>query len=177
MNSVNARPQAAWAPFQRADFQRVSPILFTLLALTLFTLLLPSCLHAQGNYVYVNHQDVANSISAFSVSATGTLSQAPGSPYPTGGVGTTGTCPGVDRITIGGAANTLYVSNSGDQTITAMKINPASGALTAVAGSPFAGGLTLDSCQGISLAATPDGRFLMASSNGTINTFAIAADG
>src|SRR5258708_18050386 len=107
MSFVNARSQAAWAPFQRTASEGVARILFTLLALTLFTLLLPSCLHAQGNYVYVNHQDVANSISAFSVSATGTLSQAPGSPYPTGGVGTTSTCPGVDRITIGGAAHTL----------------------------------------------------------------------
>jgi len=38
-------------------------------------------------------------------------------------------------------------------------------------------GLTLDLCQGISLAATPDGAFLMASSNGQIQTFAIGAGG
>src|SRR5205807_1607856 len=104
MSFANTRSQAAWATFQRTAV--------SLLALTLFTLLLPSCLHAQGNYVYVNHQDVANSISAFSVSATGTLTQIPGSPYTTVGAGTTISCPGIDRITTGGGANTLYVSNS-----------------------------------------------------------------
>ena len=44
-------------------------------------------------------------------------------------------------------------------------------------GSPFASGLTLDSCAGISLAATPDGHFLMASSNGQIKTFSVAVNG
>jgi len=55
----------------------------------------------------------------------------------------------------------LFVTNTLDLTISAMQINPASGGLTAVAGSPFASSLTLDACQGISLAATPDGKFLM----------------
>src|SRR6185503_15132053 len=59
----------------------------------------------------------------------------------------------------------------------AFTIDPASGALTAAAGSPFASGLTLDACSGISLAATPDGNYLMASSNGQIKTFSIGAGG
>ena len=134
-------------------------------------------LHAQGNYVYVNNQDVANSISGFAVSPTGALSQVPGSPYFTGGIGSTTTCIGLDRITISAPQNLLFVSNSGDQTISVFQINPATGALTAAAGSPVPSGLTLDLCQGISLAATPDGAFLMASSNGQIQTFAIGAGG
>jgi len=140
-------------------------------------LLSPAALHAQGNYVYVNNQDVANSISGFVVSATGGLSLIPGSPYLTGGIGSTTTCIGLDRIIISAPQNLLFVSNSGDQTISVFQINPATGALTAAAGSPVPSGLTLDLCQGISLAATPDGAFLMASSNGQIQTFAIGAGG
>jgi len=140
-------------------------------------LLSPAALHAQGNYVYVNNQDVANSIIGYSVSATGSLSPVPGSPYLTGGAGSTTTCIGLDRIAISAPQNLLFVSNSGDQTISVFQINPATGALTAAAGPPALSGLTLDSCQGISLAATPDGAFLMASSNGQIQTFAIGAGG
>src|SRR6478736_1405842 len=68
--------------------------------LLVLILLSPLALHAQGNYVYVNNQDVANSISGFAVSATGSLSPVPGSPYLTGGVGSTTTCIVLDRITI-----------------------------------------------------------------------------
>ncbi|HEX3587000.1 MAG TPA: MBG domain-containing protein [Candidatus Angelobacter sp.] len=145
--------------------------------LLVLILLSPLALHAQGNYVYVNNQGVANSISGFAVSSTGALSPVPGSPYLTGGVGSTTTCIGLDRITISAPQNLLFVSNSGDQTISVFQINAATGALTAAAGSPMPSGLTLDQCQGISLAATPDGAFLMASSNGQIQTFAIGAGG
>ena len=131
----------------------------------------------RGNYVYVNNQDIANSISGFAVSSTGSLTPIPGSPYLTGGIGSTTTCIGLDRITISAPQNLLFVSNSGDQTISVFQIDPATGALTAAAGSPVPSGLTLDACQGISLAATQDGAFLMASSNGQIQTFAIGAGG
>jgi uncharacterized repeat protein (TIGR01451 family) len=145
--------------------------------LLILILLSPAMAHAQGNYVYVNNQDVANSISGFAVSSTGSLSPVPGSPYLTGGIGSTTTCIGLDRIIVSAPQNLLFVSNSGDQTISVFQINSASGSLTAAAGSPVPSGLTLDLCQGISLAATPDGAFLMASSNGQIQTFAIGAGG
>ena len=45
--------------------------------LLILILLSPAMAHAQGNYVYVNNQDVANSISGFAVSSTGSLSQFP----------------------------------------------------------------------------------------------------
>lgn len=137
-------------------------------------LLLPLGLHAQ-NYVYVtNRTTTSNSVSAFAVDAGGVLTAVPGSPFSTGGAGADVLCAAVDRITINAARNLLFVANSGDQSISVMRINPATGALAAVAGSPFASGLTLDSCAGISLAATPNGNFLMASSNGTIETFNVA---
>src|SRR3954471_6837320 len=94
-------------------------------AFLLILILLSPMAHAQGNYVYVNNQDVANSISGFAVSSTGALSAVPGSPYLTGGIGSTTTCIGLDRITISAPQNLLFVSNSGDQTISIFQINPA----------------------------------------------------
>ncbi|MBZ5533572.1 MAG: beta-propeller fold lactonase family protein [Acidobacteriia bacterium] len=155
-------------------------LVLTSLALCAFAALafvLPAAAQAPGNYVYVNNQTVANSVNAYSVSSTGALSPLPGSPYATGGVGANVLCYGLNRITISGANNLLFVANTGNQTISVFQINPATGALTPAAGSPFASGLTLDSCQGLSLAVTPDGAFLMASSNGLINTFSVAANG
>ncbi|MFI5106308.1 MAG: beta-propeller fold lactonase family protein, partial [Terriglobales bacterium] len=138
---------------------------------------LPAAAQAPGNYVYVNNQTVANSVNAYSVSSTGALTPLPGSPYATGGVGANVLCYGLNRITVSGVKNLMFVANTGNQTISVFQINPATGALTPAAGSPFASGLTLDSCQGLSLAVTPDGAFLMASSNGVINTFSVAANG
>jgi uncharacterized repeat protein (TIGR01451 family) len=144
----------------------------------ILALLLPLGLQAQTNYVYVNNRTAtSNSISAFSVDTGGLLTAVPGSPFSSGGIGANVSCSAVDRITVNGTKNLMFVANSGDQTISVLQIAPATGALTAIAGSPFASGLTLDSCQGISLAATPNGSFLMASSNGQINTFAVAAGG
>jgi DNA-binding beta-propeller fold protein YncE len=75
------------------------------------------------------------------------------------------------------ANNLLFVANTGDRTITPFQINVTTGALTRTPGAPFASGLTADSCQGLSLAVTPDGAFLMAASNGEIRTFTVAANG
>ncbi|MGB8131953.1 MAG: MBG domain-containing protein [Candidatus Angelobacter sp.] len=173
-NGITSRP--LFLATNSTDFPQAALRLIPAFLLILI-LLSPMALYAQGNYVYVNNQDVANSISGFAVSSTGSLTLVPGSPYLTGGIGSTTTCIGLDRITISAPQNLLFVSNSGDQTISVFQINPATGALTAAGGSPFASGLTLDLCQGISLAATPDGAFLMASSNGQIQTFAIGAGG
>src|SRR5689334_5330698 len=143
--------------------------------LCLVALLCPMGLLAQ-NFTYVNNQSgVSNSIASFSVD-TGGVATSIGT-ISTGGTGATVACPGIDRITTNLASNLLFVSNGGNQTISVFRITPSTGALTAVAGSPFASGLTLDSCSGISLAATPDGHFLMASSNGQIKSFAVAPSG
>src|ERR1700738_2303485 len=149
----------------------------TALLLLMMAFLSPLSAQAQGNYVYVNNQASANTVSAYSVSAAGSLTELAGSPFSTGGVGANVVCYGLNRITLSPINNLLFVANTGNRTITSFQINPATGVLTRVAGSPFATTLTLDSCQGISLAATPDGNFLMASSNGQIQTFTIGAGG
>ena len=131
-----------------------------------------------ANFLFVNNQAAAgNSIASYSVAVDGTLTALAGSPVATGGLGANAACSSVNRLALSAGNNLLFVSNGGDRTISAFTIDPTSGALTAVAGSPFASGLTLDACSGISLSATPDGRFLMASSNGQIKTFSIGAGG
>jgi uncharacterized repeat protein (TIGR01451 family) len=139
--------------------------------------LMVTAIASAQNFVYVNNQDTANTISGFSVSSTGGLNPVPGSPFLTGGVGSTTTCYGLDRMTISTADKLLFVSNSGDQTISVFQIDSTSGFLTAAPGSPFASGLPLDACGGISLAVTADGKFLMASSGGQIQSYSISVNG
>jgi 6-phosphogluconolactonase (cycloisomerase 2 family) len=165
---------AGAAPYKEARPSARTPWRFAAL-LCLLAWLCPFALHAQ-NFAYVNNQSgVSNSIASFSVDAGGVLASL--GTVSTGGTGATVACAGIDRITVNRASNLLFVSNGGNQTISVFRITPATGALAGIVGSPFASGLTLDSCQGISLASTPDGKFLMASSNGAIKTFSIAANG
>ncbi|MBZ5520983.1 MAG: beta-propeller fold lactonase family protein, partial [Acidobacteriia bacterium] len=162
---------------QSKKHKSVGQLWLAAVLLLALALALPLGAQAQGNYLYVNNQTAQNSVNAYSVSATGALSELPGSPFSTGGPGANVVCYGLNRITVSGANNLLFVANTGNQSISAFQINPATGTLTLTAGSPFASGLTLDTCQGMSIATTPDGLFLMASSNGQINTFSIAANG
>jgi 6-phosphogluconolactonase (cycloisomerase 2 family) len=164
---------ASVARFTRATI--ATRIVIAVLAVTILALV-PVAVQAQS-YVYVNNQAATNTISAYSVSSSGSLTEIAGSPFATGGAGATSGCYGIDRMVVNAATNLLFVSNAGNQTISVMQTNAATGALTAAPGSPFAAGLTLDACSGISLAVTPDGKFLMASSNGTIKTFNVAASG
>jgi 6-phosphogluconolactonase (cycloisomerase 2 family) len=168
---------ASTSIWTKANQRNGAKLWFLTVLLLALVVVLPLHAQAQGNYVYVNNQQAANTISAYSVSPAGSLTQLAGSPFSTGGVGSNVVCYGLNRITLSPANNLLFVANTGDRTISAFQVNPASGGLTTVAGSPFPSGLTLDGCQGISLAATPDGQFLMASSNGQIQTFGIAANG
>src|SRR5215467_1147804 len=98
--------------------------------LLLMAVLSPLNAQAQGNYVYVNNQAAANTVSGYSVSASGSLTQLTGSPFSTGGVGANVVCYGLNRIALSPANNSLFVVNSGDLTISAFQINPANGQLT-----------------------------------------------
>jgi 6-phosphogluconolactonase (cycloisomerase 2 family) len=141
-------------------------------------LALVSGLEAQSRFVYANN-DVfsANTVSGFSADSNGVLTEIAGSPFVTGGGGAGGGALGAARITVVGG-KFLYASNGGSHNISAFSINPATGALTPVAGSPFSDGASAGFGD-ISLAASPDGQFLFAgvASNTTVVTFSIGTDG
>ena len=140
------------------------------------------CLLGQGTFVYTNNDDQAppnsNSVSALSVGADGALSPIVGSPFATGGTGLGGGIFAANRITTAIVKDFLYVANGGSNNVSAFSINPATGVLTPVAGSPFATGGSTDG-WGFSLATTPDGSFLIAANGGSVNltVFSIAANG
>jgi 6-phosphogluconolactonase (cycloisomerase 2 family) len=141
----------------------------------------PANLAAQSRFVYANNDLFpGNNVSAFSVDATGSLTEIPNSPFATGGSGTGGGAYAVNRIVVAGSAaggNFLYASNGGSQNIAAFAIDPSLGGLTPVPTSPYATGGS--GWSDISLAASPNGQFLFAgiTANNSIATFSIAADG
>lgn len=125
----------------------------------------PALLAAQ-NFVYTNNdQTTANFISAFSVDTNGALSGIAGSPFASGGAGHGSGLYSANRIVV--VNNFLYASNAGSNDVSAFSIDPGTGVLTAVSGSPFSTNAFDDTnYSGISLAATPDGQFLYAGSTG-----------
>jgi 6-phosphogluconolactonase len=140
-------------------------------------ILLPAGLAAQ-NYVYTNNDLYnGNSISAFSADTNGALSEIDGSPFATGGDGIQGfpySSPlySANRIIV--VNNFLYASNAASNNVSAFTIDTGTGVLTAVAGSPFSTNAFDDSTHsGISLAATPDGKYLYAGSTGFLGQITI----
>ena len=133
---------------------------------------------AAPTFVYTNNDRIPNSVSAFSVAANGSLSVVPGSPFLTGGNGASGGFFAANRITAAVVKDFLYATNAGTNTVSAFLIDPATGVLTVVPGSPFATGGVGDGV-GVSLTATPDDRFLVAANGAsmTITVFSIAANG
>ena len=129
-------------------------------------------------YVYVNNNvSGPNTVSAFSVDANGALTPITGSPFATGGSGNAGGFFAANRTTIGMARKFVFAANEQTNNISVFSIDPATGALTVVPGSPFPTGGA--SGSGISLGVTPDNQFLFASSSGSnnITVFSIAANG
>lgn len=142
-------------------------------------MLLSGSVWAQGNFVYTNNDQPTNTVSAFSAGADGSLTQVAGSPFATGGAGSGGGLFASNRIGAAIAGDLLFAANTGSDTISVFKINPSSGVLTPVPGSPFATGNPGGNAAGISVAATPDGKFLMAASFGSSNVavFSIGSNG
>jgi hypothetical protein len=144
----------------------------------LAALALPGSLRAQGNFVYTNDDILGpNTVSGFSVAPNGALTLLSGSPFSTGGTGYGWGYFGVNRITVSTVGNFLFASNTTTNDVSVFRINGRTGALTRV-GSPFAVGGVGTSAEGIGLAVTPDGKFLMASrSSYQIMVFSIAGSG
>ena len=141
-------------------------------------LLLAANLYGQTSFVYTNDDVLGpNTVSGFAVAGTGALTLVPGSPFLTGGTGARGGLVAVNRITTCSAANLLYVSNAGSNDVSGFSIDPSTGSLVLVPGSPFSTGGV--SAGGISLACTPNGRFLVAASTGSsdITVFGIGGNG
>jgi 6-phosphogluconolactonase (cycloisomerase 2 family) len=149
---------------------------------------------AQNQYVYTNDNaspattGAPNTVSAFITNADGTLTLLPGSPFQTGGNGSNGGRLAAYDITIVSRArdaastpafvpNVLYAVNQGDGTLAAFRIDPATGNLTALAGSPF----LIDGPPGgdYSITPSPDGRFLFIVNDATtaIRVYTIAPNG
>lgn len=129
--------------------------------------------YAQRSFVYTNNGTTPfNTISAFSVEPDGHLAPIPGSPFAAGAFGFVSGAEASPQTTIVGKF--LYASNAND--IGAYSIDPNSGGLTPVAGSPFPIGAVP---QRVSLAATPDGRLLFGgySISRSIHGFSIGANG
>lgn len=131
-------------------------------------------------YIYTNNDvqtPTSNSATALSVSSTGQVSVI--NTYLTGGTGGGGgyfALVGVAAAKT--ASNTcVFVSNSGSSTIAAFTVTPSSGALTAVAGSPFPSGGSGDQQYGIGLAVGANkALFAGNTNNNSISTLAIKAD-
>ena len=142
------------------------------------SLLLAANLPGQNNFVYTN-DDVngPNTVSGFSVAANGTLTLLAGSPFLTGGTGQGGGFFAANRATVTIVNNLLFAENEGTADVSVFTVNPTSGNLTLVPGSPFPVGGA--SQTDISLAVTPDGAFLFAANSGsaTITVSSIAANG
>lgn len=138
--------------------------------------LLAASVHAQSTFVYTNNNAIPNTATAFSVGPGGTLIMVPGSPFPTGGDGS-GVFRASNTATVTVRKRILYVSNDGTNDISGFSINTTTGALTPVSGSPFAtGGFGL---YGISLAVTPNGKFVYAGNagSGDISAFSVGSNG
>ncbi len=131
-----------------------------------------------ADFVYANN-DVsgANTVSAFSVGVNGALTPVPGSPFATGGRGVGGGFYATNRLTVCAIGNFLYVSNAGSNDVSAFAINPTTGVLTPVPGSPFP--TEGNGKDGIGLAATPNNQFLYATNSGSNNVtiFSIGPNG
>jgi 6-phosphogluconolactonase (cycloisomerase 2 family) len=133
---------------------------------------------AQRNFLYINNDASSNNtVSAYSVNHAGVPTELPGSPFATGGSGTTGPGLQFDPPQITTAKHFLYAANDFDSNIAAFEIEH-DGTLETVAGSPFAAGIVencagsaSEVCEGIPLAATPHGKYLFAGHPGASTIF------
>ena len=139
--------------------------------------LLPAVPPGAGHFVYTNDDQPSNTVSAFSAGSDGSLTPIAGSPFATGGAGQGGGLFASNRIGVGIAGNFLFASNAGSNNVSVFSIDPNTGVLTPVAGSPFA--TAGSAISGMAVSPTPDGKLLMAADSGsnTINVFSVGSNG
>jgi 6-phosphogluconolactonase (cycloisomerase 2 family) len=156
-------------------------LLYQCALLMLAVALLSRDLYAQRNFVYTNDDQFQNTVSAFSVGSDGALTPVPGSPFATGGNSIDGGPFATNRVGTSIVGHFLFAANTLSADVSVFKIDSNAGALTLVPGAPFAIPTFLPAGH-ISIAPTPDGRFLIAAglSNGfdsIITVFSIGPNG
>src|SRR5690348_16270853 len=123
------------------------------------------CVCARADFLYVNSQAYSTpaSIAGYRIAEDGSVTPLAGSPFATGGVGVGGGLFAVRRI-VATPGGHLFSVNNGSQSISAFSIDPSTGALSPVPGSPFAtDNLYLQSSAAdISIAVSADEKFLFA---------------
>lgn len=147
---------------------------FTLLCTLLLTFGLLPNLYAQNNFIYLNvgGSDTNGFVTAVAVGTDGALVSVPGSPFSTGA----GSVSFGNSI-VASWLGRLYVSGDKAAKVSGFSINPTTGVLTPVPGSPF------DTATGISgglqFAITPNEQFIFALNvrTGKLATFRIDAGG
>ena len=129
----------------------------------------------QSKFLYVsNLNDSAGGISGFTISqGTGALSPIPGSPFPTG---SPGSFPGPSSLGMSFNSKFLYVAlvgtASANNKIAAFAIDPSSGGLTPVPGSPFVTGSDPLQMTLVPITLGPQGFLYTANvQDGTISAF------
>lgn len=118
-------------------------------------------------FLYVSGRD-GNAVSAFAVSATtGVLTVVVGSPFATG--------PSPTGMAVDPSGQFFYVVNAaalGGNSISAYAIDPTTGALTPITGSPFAAGT-----NPFSITITPNGQYVYVANSGSSNISGYALNG
>jgi len=117
-----------------------------------------------GKFLYVA-DSVHNAVLAFSIGTNGSLTAVAGSPFATGAIPT--------HLAASADGTLLFVSNSGDSTVSAYVINGTTGALGATTGSPF---LTGGQSPGY-LVATGAHLYVADTQTNDIAAFTIGANG
>ena len=157
----------------------------SLFLVNLFALLVAASAFAQHRFVYTNDNaspyttGAPNTVSAFRANSDGSLTLLAGSPFVTGGNGSNGGSISANDIAIvprTSSLSLLYAVNQGDGTISAFTINPGTGNLTHLAGSPF----LIDGLSGdFSIAPSSNGAFLFVTDDSTtvIRVYSISATG
>ena len=123
-------------------------------------ILLGNVSNAQS-FLYRNDDNTPNAVSAYAIAPDGSLAPVAGSPFPTGGDSVRFGLIAPHRIAVEPVGGFVYASNITDNTVSGFSINTLTGALTLIPGSPFA--LAGAPGNGSSIAATPDGRYLIVS--------------
>jgi DNA-binding beta-propeller fold protein YncE len=139
----------------------------------------PAQAETQPSFLYLlsNAPAAPNAIAAYRVDSAGAVSPIVGSPFATGGSGLASVTGAeyAHRVAVSRSSNRLFAANELDGSIAVFNIDKLSGALTQVAGSPFAVAEWAGN-PGTSLSVSIDGQFLYGS-NTSVLSFRVAANG